>query len=100
MSIDFKLKSNMIFKAWLFVLTCEAKVVCLMKIWWSFLNYLEAIIIGIKPTLMKIKRFDGIHDLMVFMLIKFGTCVLHMDKSLRKSTWCLYSHCRPCSINL
>jgi len=33
----------------------------LMKIWWSFLNYLETITIGIKPTLMKIRRFGGIH---------------------------------------
>jgi len=39
------------------LLTCEAKVVWLLKIWWSFLNYLEIITIGIKPTLMKIKRF-------------------------------------------
>ena len=43
------------------MLTCKAKVVCLVKIWWSFLKYLEVITIGIKLTLMKIRRFDGIH---------------------------------------
>jgi len=47
------------------LLTCKAKVVCFLKIWWIFnealLNYLEAIIIGMKPTLMKERRFDGIH---------------------------------------
>ena len=50
-------------KYWM--LTCEAKVVCFLKIWWRFyetlLNYLEVITIGIKSTLMKDRRFDGIH---------------------------------------
>jgi len=48
------------------VLTWEAKVVCFLKIWWrlneTLLNYLEAITIGMKPTLMKERRFDDIHD--------------------------------------
>ena len=47
------------------MLTYEAKVVCFLKIWWRFnealLNYLEAITIRMKPTLMKIRRFDVIH---------------------------------------
>ena len=47
------------------VLTCEVKVVCFLKIWWRFnealLSYLEVITIGMKPTLMKERRFDGIH---------------------------------------
>jgi len=47
------------------LLTWEAKVVCFLKIWWRFnealLNYLEAITIGMKPTLMKERRFDDIH---------------------------------------
>ena len=47
------------------MLTCEAKVVCFLKIWWRInevlLNYLEAITIGMKPTLIKERRFDDIH---------------------------------------
>jgi len=47
------------------MLTCEAKVVCFLKIWWRFnealLNCLEAITIGMKPTLMKERIFDDIH---------------------------------------
>jgi len=43
-----------------------------------FLNYLEAITIGMKPTLMK----KG--DLMLTMLIKAGTCALHLVASFRK----------------
>jgi len=47
------------------LLTCEAKVVCFLKIWWRFnealLNYLESITIGIKPTLIKERRFDDIY---------------------------------------
>jgi len=47
------------------LLTCEAKVVCFLKIGWRFnealLNYLEVIIIGMKPTLIKERRFDGVH---------------------------------------
>jgi len=47
------------------LLTWEAKVVCFLKIWWrlneALLNYLEAINIGMKPTLMKERRFDDIH---------------------------------------
>ena len=39
------------------LLTWEAKVVCFLKIWWK-LN--EAFIIGMKPTLMKERRFDDI----------------------------------------
>jgi len=46
------------------LLTCEAKVVCILKTWWRFnealLNYLEVITIGMKPTLMKERRFDDI----------------------------------------
>jgi len=49
----------------LLLLTCEAKVVCFLKIWWKFnealLNYLEAITIGMKPTLMKERRFGGVY---------------------------------------
>ena len=47
------------------MLTCEEKVVFFLKIWWrfneAFLNYLEVITIGMKPTLMKERRFDDIH---------------------------------------
>ena len=47
------------------MLTWEAKVVCFLKIWWrlneALLNYLEAITIGMKSTLMKQRRFDDIH---------------------------------------
>ena len=47
------------------LLTWEAKVVCFLKIWWRFnealLNYLEAITIGTKPTLMKERRFNDMH---------------------------------------
>ena len=47
------------------VLTWEAKMVCFLKILWilneALLNYLEAITIGMKPTLMKERRFDDIH---------------------------------------
>jgi len=47
------------------MLTWEAKVVCFLKIWWrlneALLNYLEAINIGMKPILMKERRFDEIH---------------------------------------
>jgi len=47
------------------LLTCEAKVVCFLKIWWRFnealLNNLEVITIGMKPTLMNERRFHGVH---------------------------------------
>jgi len=47
------------------LLTWEAKVVCFLKIWWrlneALLNYLEAITIEMKSTLMKERRFDDIH---------------------------------------
>jgi len=47
------------------LLAWEAKVVCFLKIWWrlneALLNYLEAINIGMKSTLMKERRFDDIH---------------------------------------
>ena len=47
------------------LLTWEAKVVCFLKMWWrlneALLNYLEAITIGMKPTLMKERRFDDIY---------------------------------------
>jgi len=44
----------------------------------AILNYLEAINIGMKPTLMK----KG--DLMISMVIKAGMCALHVLTSLRK----------------
>jgi len=47
------------------MLTWEAKVVYFWKIWWrlneALLNYLEAITIGMKSTLMKERRLDDIH---------------------------------------
>ena len=66
------------------LLTCEAKVVCFLKIWWrlneALLNYLEAINIGMKSTLMK----EG--DLMISMVIKAGMCALHVVTSFRECT--------------
>jgi len=52
-------------KVALSLLTWEAKVVCFLKILSrlneALLNYLEAINIGMKSTLMKERRFDDIH---------------------------------------
>jgi len=45
--------------------TWEAKVVCFLKIWWilnkALLNYLQAITIGMKATLMEKRIFDDTH---------------------------------------
>ena len=68
--LQWKIKEDRWNRGWLHqirgrLLTWEAKVVCFLKIWWrlneALLNYLEAITIGMKPTLMKERRFDGMH---------------------------------------
>jgi len=85
--LQWKIEEDRGNKGWLHqirgrLLTWEAKVVCFLKIWWrlneALLNYLEAINIEMKPTLMR----KG--DLMISMVIKAETCALHVVTSLRK----------------
>jgi len=68
--LQWKIEEDRWNKGWLHqikgrLLTWEAKVVYFLKIWWrlneALLNYLEAINIGMKSTLMKERRFDDIH---------------------------------------